>query len=136
MKGPQGSDVCLSPEYSELVEEDGSDGDRTDEADEEEEDGEKAGAGPDGAPVGELVANEFLRHKPPKEQAGEEAAYGQEDLTGDEVEDIEKGTSEEGDAIYGTERQRAEGSDDAAEHGDDECGTGALEVELLMEECR
>ena len=130
------SKQSLQREHAKLVEEDGCDGDGTDEADEEEEDGEKTGASPDGAPVGKLVANEFLRHEPPKEQAGEEAAYGQENLTRYEVEDIEKGTSEEGDAINGTERQRTEGSNDAAEHGDDKGCTVALEAELLMEESR
>ena len=42
------------------------------------------------APVGELILDELLRYEPAEEDARQEAADGQEDLTGDDVEDVEE----------------------------------------------
>ena len=50
---------------------------------------------PDGASIGELIADELLRNKPAEEQTDEESAYRQENLSCDEIEDIEQRASKE-----------------------------------------
>ena len=78
---------------AELMEENHEDADRADIAHAEEIESEEASS--QCAAVGELVLNHASRHAPSDEQAGEEAANGQEYLSGNEVEHVEQWTAED-----------------------------------------
>ena len=51
--------------------------------------------------VGELIANQLVRHKPANQDAGEEPHYRQEQLTGDEVEEVEQRHTEQAHELSG-----------------------------------
>lgn len=75
------------------MEENEEDAERTDVLHQEEVKVEKGAA--QRAPVGELVADDFVGDEPTDEDAGEEAHHGEENLTRHEVEDVEQRHAEE-----------------------------------------
>ena len=66
--------------------------------------------------IAELIAHNLMRHIPPDEDTGEEAHHGQEYLASDKVKPVEQGLAKESEPVVGTQRQRAEGSDDGSCH--------------------
>ena len=78
----------ISTQDPQLVQENDEDGHGAHESNEKEVGAEECGA--QSAPVGELVFHNVLGHKPAQEDAGEESAYGQENLSGYKVEHIEE----------------------------------------------
>ena len=77
------------------MEENKQDGQWTHVLDQEQVDMEEAVVVTQFSPVAELVAYDFMRHEPTDEDAGQEAYYGQENLTRDEVEPVEQRLTEE-----------------------------------------
>ena len=76
---------------------------RTNKAHQKKEHTEKRA--PQRAPIGELVAHQLVRNKPPYENTCEESADGQEQLSGDEIEKVEQRHAENGQRIACPQRK-------------------------------
>ena len=70
------------------MEEDGKNGDGAKPAHKQEVNPEPPAA--DGSPIGKLVKEKLLRQIPSHKKTGQESAYGQENLSGHEVEQVEE----------------------------------------------
>ena len=88
------------------------------------------------AAIGKLVAHHLVVDIPADEDTRQEAHHGQEDLTGDEIEQIEQRLAKICHSIDGPQRQRAEGSDNGSAHRHQQGGALAGGVQLFLEECR
>lgn len=116
------------------MEEDAQDSQRTEPAHKEEIDGEKAAT--KGSIVGELIFHQLAGHIPANEQTGEETSYGQENLSRNEVEDIEETLFAYGEETPGTQRQRADSPDKGTRQRDSGGSTRTGELAFLLKERR
>ncbi len=92
------------------MQEDKEDTQRTDIFNLEEEEVEESAA--KGSPVGKLIAHDIMGHEPPQEDTGQESSDRQEDLSGDEVEEVKERLSHELQTVVSPQRERTEHTDD------------------------